>query len=88
MAWIGENPVWRRKLNRAERLKASTSLFDADLRGTVAFVFGNKGGGLSEDLAKAANQAVSIPMAKGTESLNVAASAAICLFEWVRQNEK
>jgi len=66
--------------------KASKSLFGADLRGAVAFVFGNEGGGLSEDLTKTANQAVAIPMAKGTESLNVAASAAVCLFEWVRQN--
>jgi len=68
--------------------KASKSLFDADLRGAVAFVFGNEGGGLSENLAKAANQAIVIPMARGTESLNLAASAAICLFEWVRQNGK
>ena len=65
--------------------KASTSLFDVDLHGAVAFMFGNEGGGLSEDLAKVANQAIAIPMVKGTESLNVAASAAVCLFEWMRQ---
>ncbi len=67
--------------------KSSESLFDTDLRGAVAFIFGNEGGGLSGDLVRAAGQAIVVPMAKGTESLNVAASAAVCLFEWVRQND-
>jgi len=65
--------------------KASASLFDADLRGAVAFVLGNEGGGLSEGLVGAADRTIAIPMAQGTESLNVAASAAVCLFEWVRR---
>lgn len=64
---------------------AGGSLFEADLTGPVALVFGNEGGGLSRELRAAAHAEVSIPMPGGTESLNVAAAVAVCLFERVRQ---
>lgn len=64
---------------------ASRSLYDADLRGKVALLFGNEGGGLSPALKAVASTEVSIPMPGKTESLNVAAAAAVCLFERVRQ---
>lgn len=60
-------------------------MFAADLAGQVAFVFGNEGAGLSPELAAAAHQVVSIPMPGPAESLNIAAAAAVCLFERVRQ---
>ena len=69
----------------ATALRARQSVFDADLKGRVAFMFGNEGAGLSAGLLASANVAVSIPMTGKTESLNVAAAAAICLFERVRQ---
>lgn len=62
-----------------------TALFDAPLRGRVALAVGNEGAGLSASLQAAANLRVTIPMPGGVESLNVAAAAAICLFECVRQ---
>jgi TrmH family RNA methyltransferase len=55
------------------------------LTGRIALLFGSEGGGLSEPLAKAAHAAVSIPLARGVESLNVGAAAAVILFERVRQ---
>ncbi len=61
------------------------SVFDADLRGDVALVFGNEGAGLSQALAALAHETVHIPMPGCTESLNVGAAAAVCLFERVRQ---
>ncbi|MGQ0749677.1 MAG: TrmH family RNA methyltransferase [Betaproteobacteria bacterium] len=64
---------------------ATARIFDIDLRGPVAFALGNEGAGLSVSLRKAAHARASVPMAAGTESLNVAAAAAICLFERVRQ---
>jgi len=70
----------------------ATTLYDAgnlyrtDLRGAVMFVFGNEGGGISEALLKTVHQRVMIPMPGCAESLNVAAAAAICLFEKVRQD--
>ncbi len=69
----------------ATRLDAKQSLYDLDLRGSVAFVFGNEGAGLSEELSKAATKQVAIPMPGRMESLNVAAAVAVCLFERVRQ---
>lgn len=65
-------------------LGARASLFELDLRGAVGFAFGNEGAGLSEALRAAASP-FTIPMSDRVESLNVAAAAAICLFERVRQ---
>jgi TrmH family RNA methyltransferase len=65
--------------------RAGKSVFDADLTGKVALMFGNEGAGLSEALANAASAVVAIPMPGKTESLNAAAAAAVCLFERVRQ---
>ena len=65
--------------------RAVKSVFDADLTGKVALLFGNEGAGLSDTLAHAASVVVAIPMPGKTESLNAAAAAAVCLFERVRQ---
>lgn len=66
-------------------LSARQSLFDADLTGRVAFLFGNEGAGLTPALLAAASRQVRVPMPGKIESLNVAAAAAVCLFERVRQ---
>src|SRR5262249_29716725 len=65
---------------------ASTSLFDSDLRGDIAFAIGGEGRGISPELAAHAQRTVRIPMQRGIESLNAGAAAAICFFEWARQN--
>ena len=64
---------------------AGISLYDCDLRGKLAFVVGNEGAGLSHALLEATSQRVTIPMPGKVESLNVAAAAAVCLFEAARQ---
>lgn len=61
------------------------SLYDADLTGSLLWLLGNEGAGLALELVAAADLRVTIPLAGGTESLNVAAAAAICLFEARRQ---
>jgi RNA methyltransferase, TrmH family len=66
-------------------LDAATDLYSIDLRSPVAWVLGNEGQGVSEMVAQATALRVRIPMPGSTESLNVAAAAAICLFETVRQ---
>ena len=43
-------------------------------------IFGAEGQGVSEALAARAKIKATIPMAPGTESINVAAAAAICLY--------
>lgn len=69
----------------ATSLKAKTSLYQTALTGPIAFVFGNEGVGLSDEVLAAVNEQVVIPMPGGTESLNAAAAAAVCFFERVRQ---
>lgn len=61
------------------------AVFDADLSGDVALLFGNEGAGLSPALTALAHETVHIPMPGRAESLNVGAAAAVCLFERVRQ---
>lgn len=64
---------------------AKSNLYDCDLLGNIAFAVGNEGAGLSEGLLAMISQHITIPMPGRSESLNVAAATAICLFEAVRQ---
>jgi TrmH family RNA methyltransferase len=69
----------------ATRQGAPRTIYEADLKGRVALMLGNEGAGLGNGLLAAADTVVSIPMPGKAESLNVAAAAAVCLFERVRQ---
>jgi TrmH family RNA methyltransferase len=69
----------------AAAVDGASSVYEADLTGRVALLFGNEGAGLTRPLREAAHTVVSIPMPGKAESLNVAAAAAVCLFERVRQ---
>lgn len=62
-----------------------TPLYSMDLRGEVAWLFGSEGKGISAALLLLVDADVTIPLAGHNESLNVAAAAAVCLFEAVRQ---
>ena len=64
---------------------ARVSLYDMDLRMPCAWLFGNEGRGVSDRLLTLCTHHLSIPQRSSIESLNVAASAAICLYEQVRQ---
>jgi TrmH family RNA methyltransferase len=57
----------------------------ADFRRPVAFLFGNEGAGLPEDVLRHADVRVAIPMHGAVESLNVGVAAGILLFEAARQ---
>jgi RNA methyltransferase, TrmH family len=65
--------------------RASQTLWEADLTKPSLILLGNEGAGLSPDLAKLADVAVTIPQASGVESLNVAIAAALLLYEARRQ---
>ena len=54
---------------------------EAGLQGRLGWAFGGEGSGLSSATLAAASEKITIPMAAGAESLNVAATAAICLYE-------
>jgi TrmH family RNA methyltransferase len=62
-----------------------SDLFATAFDGRVALAIGNEGAGISPALAAQATLRVTIPMPGGTESLNAAAAAAVCLFECVRK---
>jgi TrmH family RNA methyltransferase len=66
-------------------IDAGSDLYSLDLKRPVAWVLGNEGQGVSDEVAQSTPLRVRIPMPGATESLNVAAAAAICLFETVRQ---
>jgi TrmH family RNA methyltransferase len=66
-------------------LDGATSLYAVKLDGAVAWVFGAEGQGVRPELIAAAGLRIKIPMPGVVESLNVAAAAAICLFEMVRR---
>lgn len=63
----------------------SKTIFEVDLTQPIAWLFGNEGQGLSEQLMQCATEQITIPHVGKVESLNVAACAAICFFEQVRQ---
>lgn len=60
--------------------RGGIALADAPLDRAMGWLFGAEGRGLSDEVIRRADLRVSIPMADGTESLNVAATAAICLY--------
>ena len=66
-------------------LDGATSLYAARLDGPIAWVFGAEGLGVRSELIEAAGLRIKIPMPGPVESLNVAAAAAVCLFEVVRR---
>lgn len=66
-------------------LDEATSLYEAHWDGPLAWVFGAEGQGVRPELLAAAQLRIRIPMPGAVESLNVAAAAAICLFEALRR---
>jgi TrmH family RNA methyltransferase len=69
----------------ATALAAPVSLYTTKLDRPLAWVFGSEGLGVRPAVLAATQRQVHIPMPGAMESLNVAAAAAICLFETVRR---
>ena len=63
----------------------TTGLYQADLKGPAAIVIGSEGDGMTRLAAENCDCLVSIPMKGDLNSLNASASAAILLYEAVRQ---
>lgn len=64
---------------------ASLPYTDYDWRKPTVIVLGNEGEGIEPDLMKRCDVRVRIPLTPPVESLNVAAAAAVMLFEAARQ---
>jgi TrmH family RNA methyltransferase len=68
-------------------LDAAPALYSVNLKKPVAWIFGSEGQGVSAEVSESSGLKIRIPMPGKVESLNVAAAAAICLFETVRQRQ-
>ena len=64
---------------------AELDYWQLDLRQPTVFILGNEGAGLSAELMACASVTAKIPVMPGVESLNVAISAALLLYEARRQ---
>lgn len=69
------------------QLQDSSLYYDCDLRKGTALVMGTESTGLSQQWRAAATSHIRIPMLGALDSLNVSVSAAILLFEAVRQRK-
>jgi TrmH family RNA methyltransferase len=69
------------------QLQDSRLYYDTDMRCGTAIVMGTEATGLTEVWRQAADAHIRIPMLGQLDSLNVSVSAAILLFEAVRQRE-
>lgn len=62
-----------------------TDVYQEDLKKPVAFFIGNEGNGLSDELTRAADRKIKIPMSGKVESLNAAIAATVLAYEGKRQ---
>jgi RNA methyltransferase, TrmH family len=65
--------------------EAGDSIYQADLRGPIAFVIGNEGGGISDEILSFCDGSLHVPCPGKVESLNAAIAASIVLYEASRQ---
>ena len=62
-----------------------STMYETDLTGPVAFLIGNEGSGLSDEVSQSADKLIKIPMKGEVESLNAAFSAGLISYEAMRQ---
>ncbi len=79
--WLGDYGVQR--VGTSD--KADSSLYDAELRSSVALVMGREHTGLSKAITARCDTLVSLPMHGVVSSLNVSVATGICLYEIVRR---
>lgn len=69
----------------AAHLKGTTLYQEQSLTGPVAFLIGNEGKGLSEQISRLAGEYIKIPMKGKLESLNASVAASLLMYEAMRQ---
>jgi tRNA (guanosine-2'-O-)-methyltransferase len=68
--------------------EGARDLYDLDLTGPCAFVFGNEARGVTPEARVGADAAAIIPMMGMVESLNISAACAVTLYEALRQRRQ
>lgn len=74
--WLKEQRVQ----TYAAHLKGEHSYAEEDYRGGCAFLIGNEGNGLTEELSDRADHLIRIPMEGKVESLNASVAAAVLMY--------
>lgn len=72
----------------AAHLEGRNAYDQEDYSGGTAFLIGNEGNGLRDEVAECADCRIRIPMQGRAESLNAAVAAAVLMFEASRQRRK
>jgi TrmH family RNA methyltransferase len=81
LAWVRDQSV--RLVVSSPAAELSYDL--ADVTGATALVVGSEKSGVTDDLRGAADDLVSLPMAVGVDSVNVAVAAGVLMFDALRQ---
>ena len=78
--WVKKQgiPVYGAHLN-------GDTFYEKDFSGKCAFLVGNEGNGLSDEISAKADELIRIPMCGQVESLNAAVSTAVIVYEVLRQ---
>ena len=69
-------------------MNGEANYFDADLKGAIGLVIGGENKGITEHIASKCDMLLKIPMKGKISSLNASASAAILIYEVIRQKFK
>jgi 23S rRNA (guanosine2251-2'-O)-methyltransferase len=81
LRWLQEQGVWIVGTDE----NGQESLFETNLTGPLAFVFGSEGSGLRRLTKESCDLLVRIPTLGKIKSLNISVATGICLYEAVRQ---
>ena len=65
--------------------KTTITLYEEDLKGPLALIFGSEDVGISGGILKIIDQKAKIPMVEGIDSLNVSVACAVVFYEAIRQ---
>jgi len=84
LQWLNLNKI---KL-AVTSLDSERTVFEERLEGPLAIVFGNEAHGVGKKILNAADLILKVPIYGKAESLNVAADAAVCIYEAARQRTK
>lgn len=79
--YLKEKGLWIYGLD----MEGASNIYDTEFSGPIGLVVGNEGSGISRLVLKNCDVIVKIPMTGNIESLNASVSAAISMYEIVRQ---
>lgn len=77
----------QKKIYAAHHGAGATSLYDMDLTGPIAIVFGNEQDGCSPEILEKCDGKIFIPQVGMVQSLNISVACAVILYEAFRQKQ-